>query len=226
MTVRNIPGSSTRVDGTVKDRGMTLVEVIVAMGIFTAIIAVFMAGIVVMTQNTARSQAVADNGDEVRRVFQRLDKDVRYASAINLPWFGTSGAYYVEYLIDAVDGDEQPLCTQWRYDPAGRVVQRRTWRVVPSPTAGPWVTIATGVRNDLSDPAQYPFKMSVSLKQELMVVLDAGAGASGEGARKGAELRAHFVARNTTSLTATRNDLDANKVSDTPVCQSGGMGRP
>lgn len=213
----------------VSDRGMTLVELIVAMGIFTVIIAVFMSGVVIMTRDTARGQAVSDAGTEVNRVFQRLDQDVRYASAINLPWFGVDGSFYVEYLITAVNGGEKPLCTQWRYVPATSgtegILESRTWRDVATPAPTGWVRAATGVRNNLAVPAERPFKVTVTLKQQMHVILDVGPGTGGPGARKGAGLDAEFVARNTTDQTATRNDKNGDNVSDTPVCQSGGMGR-
>ena len=210
---------------------MTLVELIVAMGIFTVIIAVFMSGVVVMTRDTARAQAVSDAGTEVRSAFQRFDRDVRYASAINLPWFGTgasSSAFYVEYLVSAVEGGKLPQCTQWRYVPgtggANGVLQRRTWSdgSVPSPLPA-WTTEASNVRNDLSQPGQRPFQMSVTLKQQLRVVLDIGPGPGGPNARKGAGLDAFFVARNTTDQTVTRTDKNGDRVSDSPVCQ--GVGR-
>ena len=70
------------------DSGMSLVELIVAMGIFSIVIAIFMAGIVTMTRNTVRVQVTSDASESVRRVFQRLDKQVRYADAINLPGSG------------------------------------------------------------------------------------------------------------------------------------------
>lgn len=210
---------------------MTLVELIVAMGIFTVIIAVFMAGVVVMTRDTARAQAVSDAGTEVQGIFQRFDRDVRYASAINLPWFGSgagAGSYYVEYLVSAVEGGTAPQCTQWRYVPGtggkNGVLQRRSWPdgSVPSPLPA-WRTEASNVRNDLTQPAQRPFQMSVTLKQQLRVVLDVGPGPAGAQARKGAGLDAFFVARNTTDLTATRTDKNGDRLSDSPVCQ--GVGR-
>ncbi|MEP7763983.1 type II secretion system protein [Sanguibacter sp. 25GB23B1] len=219
----------TRRDQERDDTGMTLVELIVAMGIFTVVIAVFMAGIVVMTKNTARAQAVADAGDEVRRVFQRLDREVRYASAINRPGTGSSGAYYVEYLVSAVEAGKQPMCTQWRYVPATGTIERRTWANVTSgasPSA--WSTLANRVRNDLA--TQKPFEFtpagSINASQQLRVFLDVGPGAGGPDARKGAQLDSQFVARNTDTSTTTNADIDNNGASDTPVCQQSGTGRP
>lgn len=204
---------------------MTLVELIVAMGIFTVVIAVFMAGIVVMTKNTARAQAVADAGDEVRRVFQRLDKEVRYASAINRPGTGSSGAYYVEYLVSAVEAGDQPTCTQWRYVPSSGTLQRRSWpNATSSVSPSAWSTLASRVRNDLATqkPFQFTPAGSINASQQLRVFLDVGPASGGTGA----QLDSQFVARNTDTSTTTNADIDNNGASDTPVCQQSGTGRP
>lgn len=205
----------TSVEGRT-DAGMTLVELIVAMGIFVIVIAVFMSGIVVMTKDTARAQAVADSGDGVRAAFLRLDKDVRYAAAINAPDFGADGAYYVEYLTTAVKAGMPPICTQWRVVPGTKVLQRRTWNNTSPAKATSWLTVTDNVRNNLSDPKQLPFVFTrastVRLSQSLRVFLDVGNGAPGVTALKGAQLDAEFVARNTDSTTPT------NSASGTKVC--------
>ena len=198
------------------DAGMTLVELIVAMGIFTIVIAVFMSGIVVMTRDTARAQAVADSGDGVRLAFQRFDKEVRYAAAINRPGFGSDGAYYVEYLTTAVEVGTPPICTQWRVVPGAKVLQRRSWNNTSPANATRWLTVTDNVRNDLSVTSQLPFVFTpagtVRLNQSLQVFLDVGNGAAGTDALKGAQLEAEFVARNTDGTTPT------NSTTETTVC--------
>ena len=205
------------------DAGMTLVELIVAMGMFVIVIAVFMSGIVVMTRDTARAQAVADSGDGVRLTFQRLDKEVRYAAAINQPGFGTDGAYYVEYLTTAVEAGTPPICTQWRVVPSTKLLQRRTWNNTSPAKATSWQTVTDNVRNDMSVATQLPFKFTpagaVRLNQSLRVYLDVGNGASGADALKGAQLDAEFVARNTDSTTPT-NSASATKVCLTEIGRS------
>src|SRR5690554_5723000 len=85
------------------DVGMTLTELIVAMGIFMAVLAVFGAAIVTMSQTTVRAQATSDSTSQVRTVFQRMDKEVRYASEINMPG-AAGGDLYVEYLVPVSTG--------------------------------------------------------------------------------------------------------------------------
>ena len=211
------------------DAGLSLVELIVSMGIFTIIVSVFLAGVVVMTKNTTRAQAVGDSGDAVRKVFQRLDKDVRYAAAINGAGAGSPGTYYVEYLITAVDPGLKPLCTQWRYTASTRLLEVRTWRDVPSPAVSSWRTMATNVRNDLTTVAQRPFAFTPAgpmyQRQQLRVFLDVSPGATGATGRKGAQLDSVFVARNSSSSSqSNRDDTPADGLSDNPVCA--GPGRP
>lgn len=208
------------------DAGMTLTELIVSMGIFSVIVVIFMAGVVTMTKDTARAQVVGDSGDVALKIFQRLDKEVRYSSAINAGGAGsTPNTYYVEYLITAVDAGTQPRCVQWRYSSATRTLARRTWPNVASPTATAWLTMAKNMRNDLSVPAQRPFVFmpadTTHLNQRLAVHLDLGKGAAGSNG--GAALDSVFVARNTSTATQS-NPLTPAGTNVTPVCNH--LGRP
>ena len=205
---------------------MSLIELLVAMGIFTVVLSVFMAGVVVMTRSTTRAQSVSDSGDAVRKIFQKLDREVRYSSSVNRPGVGaTAGTYYVEYLISAVDAGKPPLCTQWRYVQATGLVQFRTWGDVAPRTPTAWVTELKNVRNDLSVPASRPFQFTAAdtiyERQQLKVWLDVGAGPGGPNAKKGAQLEAVFVARNTWTGSQSNGDFDGNGQSDSAVCQNG-----
>ncbi len=211
------------------DSGMSLVELIVAMGIFTVVVSIFMAGVVVMTKSTARAQSVSDSGDMVRKVFQKLDREVRYSKAVNRPGAGTTaGTWYVEYLVTPQPG-AAPGCVQWRYTASTRLLEYRWWTDVAPRTPSAWVMVAKNVRNDLSVPASRPFQFTaadgVHEKQQLRAVLDVGPGPAGVGAKKGAQLDSLFIARNTSTTSQSNADLDGNGQSDYPVCQTG-VNRP
>ena len=128
------------------DAGISIVELLIAMAIFVTVIVVFMAGVVVMTKNTVRSQVTIDAGDDVRRVFQVIDKQVRYADAINRPGAGGGGRMYVEFRTPAtVAASGVTTCTQWRWDPATELladphVDRRRRRTLPA-----FRTVATDI---------------------------------------------------------------------------------
>ncbi|MBO1750453.1 prepilin-type N-terminal cleavage/methylation domain-containing protein [Actinotalea sp. BY-33] len=181
-----------------RDEGMTLIELLVSMGIFTVVLAVFFGGLITMTRSTSRAQDITAAGDSVRRAFQTMDRQIRYASAVNLPGVGASGAHYVEFRTEAQPNGLAPLCTQWRVDPTNRVLQQRTWRETPSATRSSWSTVATEIRNDLTTHPPftlYPVGGGRS-RQQLAVSLDAGLGEGGDDAQPGADISTVFVARN------------------------------
>lgn len=208
-----------------KDKGLTLTELIVAMGIFVAVLAVFGAAIVSMSQTTVRAQATSDTTTDVRTVFQRLDKEVRYANAINLP--GVSGGdHYVEYLVPVSTGNAQPLCVQWRFSTGERELLRRTWHPDDPEAATDWMVMMTGLRNDLSEPSQRPFTFhpagpqaggKVYTHQRLDVYLDTGMGEARES--HGSQLDVTFVALNSAAHSVTNNGTDY-------VCLGGSTQRP
>ena len=101
------------------------------MGIFTVIVGDVHGGRRRHDEGHRRARRPsATPGDAARKIFQRIDKQIRYASSINRPGAGTTaGTYYVEYLVSAVDAGQKPLCTQWRYTASTRKLDVRTWRV-------------------------------------------------------------------------------------------------
>jgi prepilin-type N-terminal cleavage/methylation domain-containing protein len=206
----------------VEDRGLTLVELLVAMGIFVIVLAVFMTGVVSMTRTTASAQGVSDATTSTRKVLDRFDRQVRYSTGINRPGLGSSGSYYVEFAMPAQAAGAIPLCVQWRYDPAARTIALRTWNDTATPSPTGWSSMASNVRNDLATEAPFKFfaSNSTSKEQALQVLLDIGVGS-----QRGALVATTYVARNTSTATQTNPDLDLNNLSDTPVCQAG-VGRP
>lgn len=198
------------------DAGMTLVELLVAMGIFVTVIAVFMGGIVMMTKTTARSAAVSDATSIARNVLNRFDKQVRYSTSINRPGVGSDGSVYVEYLIPSQTDGGTPVCVQWRFNPALHKIDMRSWTNTTSTTPVPsdWVNLATNVRNAATDP---PFVFTpastTQLHQQLVVSLDIGTGTA-----PGAKVASTYVARNS-STNSVSNDGTKS------VCQNG-VGRP
>lgn len=104
-----------------------------------------------------------------RRVFafQRLDKQVRYATAVGNPGPEADGAYYMEFSTLNVAKDtstgatpKNTRCHQWRVKSG--MLQTRTWEVTPPPANHAygwtgWRTVATGIMNNLSLGAERPF---------------------------------------------------------------------
>jgi prepilin-type N-terminal cleavage/methylation domain-containing protein len=206
------------------DRGFTLTELLIAMGIFAVVLVVFMQAVAVMAKTTVRTQAQSDSADQLRNVFLRLDKEVRYAQDINTP-ATSNGAIYVEYWVPDNTASGASQCVQWRYVIASNTLQRRTWNQGDASSVTGWITMATKLRNDLSSSAQQPFTVTragttgskVYLHQRLDVFLSSGMG-SGTDAR-GSQLSTTFVAQNSSTGSLTNSGTQN-------VCLIGTVQRP
>lgn len=203
---------------------MSLMELIVSMAIFLVVLTVFVSGLLSMSQATVRAQAVTNAGDAVRASFQTMDKQIRYASSINFPGAGGSGSLYVEFITEAQPDGQDPLCTQWRYDPTARTLAYRTWRDVTSGTVSAWRVVATDVRNATGATPDPPFQLVPAgtsyVRQQLVVNVDAGRGAAGPQALTGADVQTVFVARNSSTTSLSNLDMNGDGSSDNPVCTS------
>lgn len=208
-----------RASPTTRDDGFTLVELTVAMGIFTVLMTLVLVAVVGLARTTARVQNVADASDQLRTAFLTMDRQVRYADAVNFPGTTGTGAaevWWVEAHTSAVAADTQPTCTQWRFTPSTGVLDQRSW-----PDGGPpgptWRVVASQL---LADPDQSPFTLVVAdltySQQELDVHLRSGRSDTAAGGRSGLDSR--FVARNSSASSPGNSDADKNKVSDSPTC--------
>lgn len=147
-----------------EDRGITLVETLVAMMIFTICFGVFISGLLVMVRDTTRAQDVVDASNQMRKAFSTMDTQARYAESVNQPGVvGTS--WYVEFR-DPIVNAGNPECTQWRYDVTTGTLSTRSWDSTVLVTA-PWTVLATGLSTDpavLTDPAQQPFTTTFAVR--------------------------------------------------------------
>lgn len=125
------------------DRGTTLVELLVAMTILATFFAVFSTVAGRLFDSSKDQQSRSLNLDNNRNIVELLDRQVRYASAINEP-VDTATGQYVLWL--GTSPDLVPTCYEWQVT-AG-LMQYRSW-VVPAaaavavPTA--WKTVGNGV---------------------------------------------------------------------------------
>lgn len=180
------------------DAGMTLVETLVAMSIFSVVLTIFMAAVISMTTSTSRVNATTDAGDGVRAAFLKLDRQVRYADAINQPVRTAAGSWYVEFRTSQRANGQPNLCTQWRFDASAQLLQFRSWNdgQVPPST---FRTITTEVfPPDASTPMfSVALADATHANQQLTVRVSSG---SGSGAYAGsASMETSFVARNSST---------------------------
>ncbi|MES1171413.1 MAG: hypothetical protein ABUL56_03525 [Actinomycetota bacterium] len=206
-----------------REAGVSIMELIISMLIFSFVLVVFMGAIVSMVRATSRNQVVSDTSTQLRTVYQRLDKEVRYASDINTP--GTSGGnIYIEYWMPASAATGQSTCVQWRYVAASKELQRRSWLQGDPSSVTPWITMVTRLRNDLSQSTQQPFVVyragafggKVYTHQRLDVFLDSGLSSS---PNQGGQLKVSLVAQNSATTSVTNTGTQK-------VCLVGGVQRP
>jgi prepilin-type N-terminal cleavage/methylation domain-containing protein len=121
------------------DSGITLIEVVVALSIMSVLMAAFTAGIIQMYRSANASESLSRTQSQLNVTFLRLDKEIRYASAINDPSGGPD--YYVEYLTTNAGS---PQCQQLRLGVDGKL-RLRSWPNTSPATASGWTTLASGV---------------------------------------------------------------------------------
>lgn len=138
------------------DGGFTLTEFIVAMGVLSVLLTVFILTVRVMASTATRVQSVADTSTQGRQALDRFSRQISYASAVNLPVSvipsdspasSEGAAWYLELYSAAVLNGGTSTCTQWRLLPVTGRLQTRTWNVVTW-TPSTWTTVAQPVVND------------------------------------------------------------------------------
>lgn len=204
------------------DKGFTMVELMIALGIFSLFLTVVLSSIISITKASTKTQVTAQSASTELGVFQRLDHQIRYSDGINWPGVGSpSGDMYIEFHTPASSTKVGiALCTQWRYDLLSRSLQSRSWNdvvgAVPPPT---WETDLTNMPND--GGAAYPFMLkqatnSGSTMQQLTLTLD-----TGNTAVKGSAITSTFVARNSSLSSPSNSDDFVPGTSDFPICTAG-----
>ncbi|MEO8093952.1 MAG: type II secretion system protein [Pseudolysinimonas sp.] len=210
-----------RASSTVES-GFTLVELLVAMLVFSIFLAIMITAVIGITRASSRAQLLARSASSVLAVFESLDRQIRYANAINFPGASASGARYVEFRTGADSSySGVSTCTQWRFVPSTKVIQTRQWIDSASAVPSPWSTKITTVVD--VGGSNYPFKMlpatiSGSAMQQLVLSVSSGT----DLINPGAAISSTFVARNSSILSASNSNSVVAGVSDTPVCTFSG----
>lgn len=196
------------------DAGFTLVELLVAMGLFSLLVALVMGVVVGMSRETITATNSADNAAGTRRAYTVLDRQVRSAEALN-PATNVAGRWYLEMRLGPTDAGGQASCVQWRLGTDG-VLAYRTYPVSGTTGTSDWSTVVTDVVVPAAT-ATPPLRMlpadQVYAKQRLDVLLTVQRG----GTTRPAQLDTSLVARNTTSSTVTNSLAAASQ-----VCTQGG----
>lgn len=221
MSLTQLRSRAQRTRSDRSDDGLSLVELVVAMAIFSIVLGIYFGALISMAQTTARAQGAVDASDALRATFNAMDHQVRYATSINRPGMGASGAWYVEFEATDLPDGAPSICHQWRLDPASQEMAYRTWKQ-GDPTVGSW----RGVSWDVVSPsAGSPFTFRPASATELRQSLTVSLRVEGRDAAVLAEQTTTFVARNSSQNSPSHLDADGDGASDTPVCLTV-MGRP
>jgi prepilin-type N-terminal cleavage/methylation domain-containing protein len=205
-----------------EDDGFSLPEMLIAMTIFAAFLAVITATVSTMFQDMRHTSTVNYAAAQNEHAFDAFDQEMRPASAVNIPGLGTNGQdFYIEFLTTSLQG--APICRQWRLLIATDQLQQRSWTPVTSgtPTLSAWTLVANGVVNttdpwSLAVPTDYAQSDSVTMQ-----LTDT----QGVKPSATANTSTTIVAENTTANTPSNFDANNNGFSDNPVCQIG-VSRP
>lgn len=183
--------------------GFTLIELIVAMGIFLVFVSLFLVAVTSLSHGMTRARLTAEASSGVLLVFQNVDRQVRYADAISIPGNGPSGARYIEFRIPAASARSFAVtCTQWRYEPSKGTMSSREWTDAVGATPTRWTQKLSDVIP--SGDTNYPFRLlqpgaTGSTKQQFELSIDSG----NAGLESGAEITTRFVARNSSTSSPT-----------------------
>ncbi len=132
------------------DRGTSMMEMIVGMGLLAVFMAMFTGTMLSLYKASNHTESVTVTSGQLNAAFLRLDKLVRYASAISTPSTAPNGAgnYYVE--IQATNSGST-VCTQLRLNTSTDVLAQRSWQVPSAGTATnitAFGTLASGIEPD------------------------------------------------------------------------------
>jgi prepilin-type N-terminal cleavage/methylation domain-containing protein len=157
------------------ERGYSLTELLVSMAIFAILLALITAATISMFSSLRRQTGQTDNLDNSRKVITLLDKQVRYANAVNTPGTGTDGNFYVEWRTGNLN--QQQTCYQWRWVTAAKTLEWRTWQPdlfggAGTPVASAWVPEGNGVSKSGATPifSITPDTAAVTTSRELLTI--------------------------------------------------------
>jgi type II secretory pathway pseudopilin PulG len=189
---------------------MTLTEVMVGMVIMTIFMSIFTTSIISMFSSSNKVQASENSSAQLNTAFDRLDKQVRYASVIdpviNVPYPSVS------FLTPATSAAAGPTCTQVAIltSVTGNPLKERSWPQATPGAATGWSQLALGISLvDQNGAAVTPFSIptiSGAIVQQLHLQLVAKDGTG------------QATTYSTSSVTFSALNAALANVSQTPAC--------
>lgn len=118
-----------------------MIEILVSMVIMSIVLSIFTAGVLQIYRTINKTESLSTAQSQIKSVFQRLDREVRYASAISDP-LTTGTTQYVEYLMA---GSGASTCVQLQLNTSTGKLRRRQWTKGASASTGTWAVLVTSV---------------------------------------------------------------------------------
>ena len=142
--------------GLAGERGITLVELIVAMGILSIVLLVFTSTLAAMQRAVVEEDVRSRLSDEARLALQALDRQVRSGNLLYDPGdevgsvdpFGVEadGQLFRVYTQVQFGEEESARCALWLVDDQRRLLYRY-WAPLDEENATDWQVVASGVVN-------------------------------------------------------------------------------
>ncbi|MEV6598289.1 prepilin-type N-terminal cleavage/methylation domain-containing protein [Actinoplanes sp. NPDC051346] len=160
------------------DAGFTLLELMVALAILSVAMAIFTTGTLQLFRGTSKIESASIAQSQLQVAFERLDREIRYASALSIPAV-VNGDPYVEYRTE---NSGTAMCTELRLHAADQQLQRRTWVEGPAPiTPTPWIPLASGISAAAAGTDPFTFVPTDDTYGWQRLTIDLSAASGGEG---------------------------------------------
>jgi prepilin-type N-terminal cleavage/methylation domain-containing protein len=143
------------------ERGMTLVELVVAMAILSIVMLVMTSTLASIQRAVVEEEVRGRLNDQARLALQSLDRLVRSGNILydpvdesgNDPYGAATGYLFRVYTQAEQAENEDPRCALWLVNDQQQLLYR-TWPVLDPDAASDWTIVAEGVVNrDLAEPA-------------------------------------------------------------------------
>jgi prepilin-type N-terminal cleavage/methylation domain-containing protein len=185
------------------DRGLTLIEVVVSIVILSVAMILFTGGMLQIYRNLNKTESMSTVQTQLNVAYLRLDKEIRYASAISTQ--ATQGSnYYFRYLISNTGTQ---TCVELKLDGTAKQLLRRTWtHTTGTPVPSAWLPLARNVT--ATNPFLTPDPTGTQVTPRVQVNIRAWSGASNDATSRASN--AVFTALNA-----------SGGVADASVCSEG-----
>jgi type II secretory pathway pseudopilin PulG len=183
-----------------RDDGFTMIDMVVTMVVLGIVMGLFTSAMFQIYGAEERTESTSTAQSQIVTAFQRLDKQVRYASGISTQ--GLVGSdQYVEFQSTYTG---TAICTELRVHAANHQLQSRTWTSGMSPLVpSAWLPLAYGV----TSPQPFTFSAATPTFnfQRLEITLAVTSGINQNATVRQSDIT--FTALNTSLATVTTPTL-------------------